>query len=82
MAARVLVHEAGLESSRAAPRPSSDFLSVLEVPAGKELQFYASLGFVAGFNERFAQDMLAAAAPQPASTPQPDQAGANAPKWS
>jgi len=54
-------------------------LSVLEVPEGKELPFYAALGFIAGFNERFAQDMLATAVPQPGSASAPSQAGRQAP---
>ena len=34
-------------------------LPAIEVAEGSELAFYAGLGFLAGFNERFAQDMLA-----------------------
>ena len=34
-------------------------LPAITIPAGSELAFFAGVGFLAGFNERFAQDMLA-----------------------
>lgn len=37
-------------------------IPAIEVPEGKELAFFAGLGFLAGFNERWAQDMLKASA--------------------
>lgn len=40
------------------------WLSAVDVKAHHELAFYAVLGFLAGFNERFAQDMLVASAAQ------------------
>jgi hypothetical protein len=36
----------------------------IEIPAGEELAFFAGLGFLAGFNERWAQDMLKGSADQ------------------
>jgi hypothetical protein len=33
-------------------------LPAIEVEEGSNLPFYAGVGFLAGFNERFAQDML------------------------
>lgn len=33
-------------------------LPAIEIPAGQQLAFYAVIGFLAGFNERWAQDML------------------------
>lgn len=42
---------------------ASGLFSALCVPTGQELPFYAAIGFLAGFNERFAQDMIATSAP-------------------
>jgi hypothetical protein len=38
------------------------FVPSIVVPAGEKLAFFAALGFLAGFNERWAQDMLNTAA--------------------
>jgi len=38
------------------------FVAVLDVPQADELPFFAIVGFLAGFNERFVQDMLAGSA--------------------
>ena len=40
---------------------SGDLVSVFQLPDGEEAQryFFAGLGFLAGFSERFAQDMVA-----------------------
>jgi hypothetical protein len=40
----------------------SGLLSIVDVASGEQLAFYALVGFLAGFNERFAQDMLAGSA--------------------
>jgi hypothetical protein len=40
------------------------WLPAIQVETDHELAFYAVLGFLAGFNERFAQDMLVASAAQ------------------
>jgi hypothetical protein len=52
-------------------------LSFVEVPRS-ELAFFAALGFLAGFNERFAQDMLAASSGSAGAheTPQNRERGA------
>lgn len=42
---------------------ASGLISALVVPSGQELPFYAAVGFLAGFNERFAQDVIASSAP-------------------
>jgi hypothetical protein len=33
-------------------------IPAVQIPEGRELAFYAAVGFLAGFNERWAQDML------------------------
>jgi hypothetical protein len=33
-------------------------IPAIDIPAGRELAFFAGVGFLAGFNERWAQDML------------------------
>jgi len=43
---------------------AGEVVSFLVVPDANELAFFAGLGFVAGFNERFAQDMLATVRPE------------------
>jgi hypothetical protein len=44
-------------------------VDVLAPPTtGSHLAFYAGLGFLSGFSERFAQDVIEQAVPQPAST--------------
>ena len=42
---------------------SGDLVSVFQLPDGEQAQryFFAGLGFLAGFSERFAQDMVAQA---------------------
>ena len=44
---------------------SGDLLSVFQLPEGQEAQryFFAGIGFLAGFSERFAQDMVAQGKP-------------------
>ena len=42
--------------------PVLAFVAVLDVPQADELPFFAIVGFLAGFNERFVQDMLAGSA--------------------
>jgi hypothetical protein len=49
-------------------------IEVLTPPAGgSDLAFYAALGFLSGFSERFAQDVIAQATP-PTTPPPPDTA--------
>lgn len=36
----------------------------IQIPAGQKLAFFAGVGFLAGFNERWAQDMLKSSADQ------------------
>lgn len=45
---------------------SGDLLSVFQLPKGQEAQrnFFAGIGFLAGFSERFAQDMVAQSNPR------------------
>jgi hypothetical protein len=55
-------------------------VQVLAPPSGGEnLAFYAALGFLSGFSERFAQDVIAQASrepePPPAAKPPPQPAG-------
>jgi hypothetical protein len=55
-------------------------VQVLAPPSGGEnLAFYAALGFLSGFSERFAQDVIAQASrepePPPATNPPPQPAG-------
>jgi|SRR5690349_10616584 len=40
----------------------SGLVAAVDVAAGDELAFFAVVGFLAGFNERFAQDMLVGSA--------------------
>ncbi len=53
-------------------------LPAIDVPSGQELGFYAGVGFLAGFNERWAQDMLKSSADQ-FQTPAQEPAGGGAP---
>jgi hypothetical protein len=39
-------------------------IPAIDIPEGRELAFFAGLGFLAGFNERWAQDMLKGSAGQ------------------
>lgn len=39
-------------------------IPAVQIPEGQELAFYAAVGFLAGFNERWAQDMLKSSADQ------------------
>jgi hypothetical protein len=49
-------------------------VQVLSPPDGGEnLAFYAALGFISGFSERFAQDVIAQAAREPDKKPPPKQ---------
>lgn len=43
----------------------------VEIPADQELAFFAGVGFLAGFNERWAQDMLKSSTDQVGGTPAP-----------
>lgn len=59
------------------------WLPALGIAADDKLGFYAVLGFLAGFNERFAQDMLVASATQlsiKASQPQTEEDKAPTPR--
>ncbi len=56
---------------------SGDLLSMFQLPEGEEAQrnFFAGIGFLAGFSERFAQDMVAQSNPRGvAQTPSPPTA--------
>ena len=54
-------------------------IPAIDIPDGQELAFFAGLGFLAGFNERWAQDMLKSGSEQlqPSANEVPD-AGSSA----
>jgi len=52
-----------------------DWIPAIEISTGSSLAFYAVLGFLAGFNERFAQDMLVVSAAQISKAPAPEPEG-------
>jgi hypothetical protein len=51
------------------------WLPAIHIATDNALAFYAVLGFLAGFNERFAQDMLVTSAAQLNAKPSPSEAG-------
>jgi hypothetical protein len=59
------------------PVPRRGIVQVLSPPDGGEnLAFYAVLGFISGFSERFAQDVIAQASRDPdQKAPKPKPAG-------
>jgi hypothetical protein len=48
-----------------------EWLPSIEIQHAKPLAFYTVLGFLAGFNERFAQDMLVGSARQLSASQEP-----------